>query len=79
MYMCLKISFVEPVMEEFLFEKKPEENLFIFFYLSMRFQLLKPLGFEGCIHMCGGHLLGFLNCQICHKEGGEVIVNLQHR
>lgn len=73
MRMCPEISFVEPIFEEFLYEKKSKEKFVIVFYLSGAVSPLKPLGLEGGIHMCGDHLLEFC------EEGGEITINLQHK
>ena len=47
-------------------------------FQMMQFHLPKPLGLEGGIHMCGCHLLEFLNCHICEEGGVKMTVNLQH-
>ena len=79
MYFCLEKNFVEPVVKDFLSERKNRGEFVSDFDLGGKVPLLKPLGFEGCINMCDCHLLEFLYCHICNEEGGKITVNLQHR
>ena len=77
-YMCPEWSFVKPVVKDFLTERKSRGELVFDFDIGGRIPPPKPLGFEGGIHMGGGHLLKFLYSHIRDEECGEMTVNLQH-
>ena len=79
MHLCPKKNFVKLVFEDFLSDRKSRGKLVFVFDLGGGVSTSKPLGFERGIHMCGGHVLEFLDCHICDEEGGKMIVNLQHR
>ena len=79
MYLCPKICFVKLVVKDFLLGRKNIGRLIYVFDLNERVPPLKPLDFEGGIHMCGCHFLEFLYCNIYDEEGGKMMVNLQHR
>ena len=76
MYLRPKISFVEPVIKDFVSERKNIVEFVFDFDLSGRVSPPKPFGFEGGINMYGCHLLEFLYCYIFDREGGKMTVNL---
>jgi hypothetical protein len=77
-YLCPKISFVKPVVKDFLTERKIRGELIFDFALGGRIPPLKPLGSERYIDMGCCHLLKFFYRHIRVHEGGKMTVNLQH-
>ena len=78
MHLSPERSFVELIFEDFLPKRESRRKFVFVFDLGGGVPLPKPLGLEVGIHMCGGHLLKFLNCHIHDEEGGEMKVNLPH-
>jgi hypothetical protein len=78
MYLCPKISFVKPVVKDFLLERKRRGELISDFDLGGRIPPSKPLGFERGIDMGGCHLLKLFYRHIWVHEGKKMEVNLQH-
>ena len=61
MHLSLEKNFAEPIFEDFLPERKARGKFVLVFNLGGGAPLLQPLGLQGGIHMCGCHLLEFLD------------------
>ena len=77
--MCPARTPVKPVIEDPLAQWKGSRKIVYGFDIGGGVLPPEPPRLDSGIHMCGGHLLKFLDSHVRHMKGKKMTVNMQRR